>query len=193
MVTVLDNSTTKHCNYTKRRENNYRVSAITEGCNNKAHLKLKEITDTSRRSLPVVPYEKKFLKTFHKIHRKSPVLESLFKKSWNLRPATLLKQRRKHGCFSTNFAKFLRTPFLQNTSTGCLSTFGFFKLKLTCSAFFSTLICFAGGLKICIAKRNLFTQTEKLEQILAVLPKKRNQMKQESQQRTQIARQTKGT
>ena len=64
MLTVLDDSTTKHCNYTKRRENNYRVSAITEGCNNKAHLKLKEITDTSRRSLPVVPYEKKILKDF---------------------------------------------------------------------------------------------------------------------------------
>ena len=44
---------------TPKEENNYRVSAITEGCNNKAHLKLKEITDTSRRSLPVVPYEKK--------------------------------------------------------------------------------------------------------------------------------------
>ena len=29
-----------------------------------------------------------------------------------LRPATLLKQRLWHGCFSMNFAKFLRTPFL---------------------------------------------------------------------------------
>ena len=29
-----------------------------------------------------------------------------------LRPATLLKKRLWHRCFSVNFAKFLRTPFL---------------------------------------------------------------------------------
>ena len=33
-----------------------------------------------------------------------------------LRPATLLKKRLCHRCFPVNFAKFLRTPFLQNTS-----------------------------------------------------------------------------
>ena len=32
------------------------------------------------------------------------------------RPATLLKKRLWHRCFPMNFAKFLRTPFLQNTS-----------------------------------------------------------------------------
>ena len=31
-------------------------------------------------------------------------------------PATLLKKRLWHRCFSVNFAKFLRTPFSQNTS-----------------------------------------------------------------------------
>ena len=31
------------------------------------------------------------------------------------RPATLLKKRLWHKCFSVNFVKFLRTPFLQNT------------------------------------------------------------------------------
>ena len=36
-----------------------------------------------------------------------------------LRPATLLKKRLWHRCFPVNFAKFLRTPFLQNTSGGC--------------------------------------------------------------------------
>ena len=30
-----------------------------------------------------------------------------------LRPATLLKKRLWHSCFPVNFAKFLRTPFLQ--------------------------------------------------------------------------------
>ena len=33
-----------------------------------------------------------------------------------LRPATLLKKRLWHTCFPVNFAKFLRSPFLQNTS-----------------------------------------------------------------------------
>ena len=32
------------------------------------------------------------------------------------RPATLLKKKLWHRCFSVNSAKFLRTPFLQNTS-----------------------------------------------------------------------------
>ena len=38
------------------------------------------------------------------------------------RPATLLKMRLWHRCFSVNFAKFLRTPFLQNASRGCFCT-----------------------------------------------------------------------
>ena len=33
-----------------------------------------------------------------------------------LRPATLLKKRLWHMCIPVNFAKFLRKPFLQNTS-----------------------------------------------------------------------------
>ena len=32
------------------------------------------------------------------------------------RPATLLKKRLWHRCFPVNFVKFLRTPFLQNTT-----------------------------------------------------------------------------
>ena len=34
----------------------------------------------------------------------------------NLRPATSLKKRLWHRCFPVIFVKFLRTPFLQNTS-----------------------------------------------------------------------------
>ena len=33
-----------------------------------------------------------------------------------MRPATLLKKRLWRRCFPVNFVKFLRTPFLQNTS-----------------------------------------------------------------------------
>ena len=46
---------------------------------------------------------------------KTPVPESLFNKVVGLRPATLLKKK-PHRCFPVNFAKFSRTPFLQNTS-----------------------------------------------------------------------------
>ena len=38
-----------------------------------------------------------------------------FSKVAGLRSATLLKKRLWHKCFSVNIAKFLRTPFLQNT------------------------------------------------------------------------------
>ena len=39
----------------------------------------------------------------------------LFNKVAGLRPATLLKKRLWHKPFPVNFAKLLRTPFLQNT------------------------------------------------------------------------------
>ena len=41
---------------------------------------------------------------------------SFFNKVAGLRPATLLNKRLWHGCFPVNFAKLLRTSFLQNTS-----------------------------------------------------------------------------
>ena len=37
----------------------------------------------------------------------------------DLRPSTLLKKRLWHRCFPVKFAKFLGTPFLQNTPNGC--------------------------------------------------------------------------
>ena len=41
---------------------------------------------------------------------------SLFNKVADLRPAILLKKRFWRRCFPVNFAKFLRTPFLQKIS-----------------------------------------------------------------------------
>ena len=38
----------------------------------------------------------------------------LFNKVVDLRPATLLKKRLRHRCFSVNLVKFLRRPFSQN-------------------------------------------------------------------------------
>ena len=52
--------------------------------------------------------KKKCFYKSHKIHRKTPVPESLFKKS--CRHATLLKKRLWYRCFIVNFTKFLRTP-----------------------------------------------------------------------------------
>ena len=48
--------------------------------------------------------------------KKTPVPETPFHKVAGLSPATLLKKSLLHRCFPVNFAKFLRTPFLQNTS-----------------------------------------------------------------------------
>ena len=45
------------------------------------------------------------LKKFGKIHRKTPVSESLV-------PATLFKQRLRHWRYFVNSAKFLEKPFL---------------------------------------------------------------------------------
>ena len=39
-----------------------------------------------------------------------------FSKVAGINPATLLKKTLRHRCFPVNFAKFLRVPFLQNTS-----------------------------------------------------------------------------
>ena len=39
-----------------------------------------------------------------------------------LRPVNLLKKRLWHRCFPMNFVKYLRTPFLQNTSGRLLLT-----------------------------------------------------------------------
>ena len=39
-----------------------------------------------------------------------------------LRPVNLLKKRLWHRCFPVNFVKYLRTPFLQNTSGRLLLT-----------------------------------------------------------------------
>ena len=58
--------------------------------------------------------KKGVLRNFSKCLRLRPA--TLLNKSLWLRPATLLKRSLWHRCFPVNFAKLLRTPFLQNTS-----------------------------------------------------------------------------
>ena len=53
---------------------------------------------------------------FEKFTGKHLCQSPFFNKVAGLRPPTSLKKRLWHRCFPVNFAKFLRAPFLQNTS-----------------------------------------------------------------------------
>ena len=53
--------------------------------------------------------------------------EFFFNKVADLRSATLIEKRLWYGCFPVNFAKFQRTPFLQNTSGQLLLDLGVFR------------------------------------------------------------------
>ena len=66
----------------------------------------------------------------------------LWKKLSGLRPATLLKKRLWHKCFLVNFVKFLRTPFLQNTSGRLLHTF----FRMVPSKMFGRVLSYASGI-----------------------------------------------
>ena len=56
------------------------------------------------------------LRNFAKFTGKHLCQSLFFNKVAGLRPGTLLKKGLWHRCFPVNFAKFLRTLFLQNTS-----------------------------------------------------------------------------
>ena len=66
----------------------------------------------SRGSRLEVVCKKGVLKYFAKFTRKHLCQILFLNKVAGLRPATLLKNRFWHRCFSVNFAKFIRTPFL---------------------------------------------------------------------------------
>ena len=69
-----------------------------------------------QKPLPEVFCKKGVLRNFAKFTGR-PLRQSLFfNKVAGLSPATLLKTSLWRKCFPVNFAKFLRTPFLQNTS-----------------------------------------------------------------------------
>ena len=64
--------------------------------------------------------KKVVLRSFTKLTRKHMCQSLLFNEVAGLKPATLLKKRLCYRCFLVNFAKFLRTPFSQNTSAWLL-------------------------------------------------------------------------
>ena len=55
-------------------------------------------------------------RNFAKFSGKHLCQSLFFTKAAGLRPVALLKKRLCHRCFPVNFAKFLRTPFLQKAS-----------------------------------------------------------------------------
>ena len=57
-------------------------------------------------------FKKVFLTFFSKFKGKHLRQDLFLNKVAGLRPTTLLKKRLWHRCFSVNFKKFLRTPFL---------------------------------------------------------------------------------
>ena len=66
--------------------------------------------------------------------------QSLFlHKIAGFRPVTLFKKRLWHRCFPVNFMKFLKAPFLQNTSRRLLLQFQDFSHKKLTLIHFSTL------------------------------------------------------
>ena len=54
------------------------------------------------------------VKKFHKLHRKTPVLKSLFNKVAGPQACNFIKKRFQHRCFPLKCAKFLGTPILKN-------------------------------------------------------------------------------
>ena len=65
---------------------------------------------------PEVFFKKEFLKNFTKFKGKHLCWSFFFNKHLGLSPAILLKKRLQQKCFSVNFVKFSRTPFLKNSS-----------------------------------------------------------------------------
>ena len=72
-----------------------------------------------RSSCQEVYCKKGVLRSFAKIKGKHLCQSPFFNKVAGLTPATLLKKSLWHRCCPVNFAKLLRTRFLQNTSGGC--------------------------------------------------------------------------
>ena len=68
--------------------------------------------------------KKDVLRNFAKFTGKQLCQGLFFNKFAGLGPATLLKMGLWHKCFPVNFAKFLRTHFLQNNSRRLLVTKG---------------------------------------------------------------------
>ena len=61
---------------------------------------------------PEVLYRKSCYWKFRNIHRKTPVLESVFNRLAGFKTCNFLKKRLRHRCFPVDIAKFLKTLIL---------------------------------------------------------------------------------
>ena len=122
---------------------------FTEECTNKAHLKSKKVTDTSRSSRPVVFCEKQnILTNFSQNSQKKTCVGVSF----------LIKLEHETCYFikiEPQIPVFYENLFCRTTLVAAFPPWVFQINVNICSAFFSTLICFANVLKICIEKNNL--------------------------------------
>ena len=73
----------------------------------------------TKSSRPEVFCKKSAIKNLAKLTGKYLCWILFFNKVAGLWPATILKKKLRHRFFAVNFAKFLRTSFLYNTSNGC--------------------------------------------------------------------------
>ena len=78
-----------------------------------------DVSLNQQKQPPEVLFKKGALRNFAKFTGTHLCQSLFFNKVAVLRHATLLKKRLWHRYFPVNFAKFLRTPFLQNTSGVC--------------------------------------------------------------------------
>ena len=79
--------------------------------------------DVSEAATGGVLEKKGALRNFAELRRKDLWQSLFFNKVAGLRPVVLLKKRLWHRFCCVNFAKFLRTPSLQNTSRRLFLTF----------------------------------------------------------------------
>ena len=84
----------------------------------------------SRSNRPKLFCNEAVLKTFRKMYRKTPVMESLFNKVAILQACNFMKKRVQHRCFPVNITKFLWTPVLQKNFSK------FTEKHLQCSFFY---------------------------------------------------------
>ena len=78
--------------------------------------------NTSRSSHLQMFFKIDVLKSFANFTGKHSCLESLFRKTCKACNFILLQKRLQHRCFPVKFMKFLKIPFLQNTSGDCFCT-----------------------------------------------------------------------
>ena len=87
---------------------------------------VKQIFVKVQKQPPEVFFKKTVLTNLAKVTRKHLCQNLIFNKVAGLRLATLLEKRLWNRCFPVNFATFLRTPFLENTSLRLLLKVKFF-------------------------------------------------------------------